>query len=150
MYNTMIKGFLLSSNPRKGLHYYSEMRKNGILADCYTYPVVLKACGLMSGLWEGREVHGDIVKGGFGWDVIVRNGLIGMYSRLGEMNVCRMLFDEFSDKDLVSWNLMLGGYVRVGDMEMANSVFDEMPGRDVVSWSIMIDGYGKVCYFVKG
>lgn len=148
MYNTMIKGYVLSSKPKRALDYYTEMRKNGLLADNYTYPVVLKACGMMSGLWEGREIHGEVVKGGFGWDVIVRNGLIGMYCRIGEMNLSRLLFDEFTGKDLVSWNLMLGGYVRFGEMGKAQKLFDEMPERDVASWSIMVDGYGKVCNFV--
>lgn len=105
---------------------------------------MLKSCGVMAWVLEGRQVHGEIVKVGFEWDLFVRNGLIGMYCRCGEMDWGCGLFEGFEGKDLVSWNLMLGGYVGCGEIGMAQKVFDEMPERDVVSWSIMIDGYGKV------
>ncbi|CAK9161363.1 unnamed protein product [Ilex paraguariensis] len=143
VYNTMVKGYVSSSNPKKALHFYVKMRKDGLVGDNYTYPFVLKACGMTGGLWEGREIHGELIKGGFDWDVYVRNGLIGMYCRCGEMGCATVLFVGFHCKDLVSWNFMLGGYVGCGDMEEAQRLFDEMPKRDVVSWSIMIDGYGK-------
>nr|XP_017251143.1 PREDICTED: pentatricopeptide repeat-containing protein At3g29230-like [Daucus carota subsp. sativus] len=97
-----------------------------------------------SGLSEGRQVHGEIIKGGFEGDVFVRNGLIGMYCKVGKMGFSRVLFEGFSGKDLVSWNLMLNGYVRCRDMGNAEKLFDGMPERDVVSWSVMIDGYKKM------
>ncbi|GFZ12954.1 pentatricopeptide repeat (PPR-like) superfamily protein [Actinidia rufa] len=98
---------------------------------------------MFNGLWEGREIHGEVMKAGFERDVFVRNGLIGMYCKTEELGCAWLLFDAFWEKDLVSWNLMLNGYVGVGEMGKAQKVFDEMPERDVISWSIMIDGYGK-------
>lgn len=160
MYNTMIKSLMLNSKPKRVFDYYIKMRRNGLLGDFYTYPFVLKACvdptilyttrecdGKRNGGWEGRQVHGEIVKGGFEWDVFVRNGLIGMYCRVRKMDFSRMLFDGFSGKDIVSWNLMLSGYVRCGELGNAEKLFDGMLERDVVSWSVMIDGY-KVCTFI--
>ena len=105
---------------------------------------MLKACGAMCGLLEGKLVQGEATKRGFGSDVFVVNGLISMYCRCGEPGYARVAFDGFSEKDLVSWNSMLAGYVGCEEMEKAQNLFDEMPQRDVVSWSIMIDGYGKV------
>ncbi|KAK9286011.1 hypothetical protein L1049_025214 [Liquidambar formosana] len=142
--NTMIKGYVQSSEPKGALHFYTEMRRKGLLVDNYTYPFVLKGCGIMMGLVEGKEVHGEVVKRGFGSDLFVANGLIGMYCRCGETGWGRMLFDGFCGKDLVSWNSMLGGYVGCGEMGEAQKLFDEMLEKDVVSWSIMIDGYGKI------
>lgn len=110
---------------------------------------MLKACGLVMGLAEGRQVHGEVLKGGYGCDVFVVNGLIGMYGKFGEMGCARKAFDGLDLKDVVSWNLMLGGYVGAREMGKAQEVFDEMPERDEVSWSIMIDGYGKVCSLQK-
>ncbi|KAA8526469.1 hypothetical protein F0562_008328 [Nyssa sinensis] len=143
IWNTMLRGYVVRSNPQRALHFYIGMRRNAVLGDNYTYPFVLKACGMMCGLREGRAVHGEVIKGGLQWDLFVRNGMIGMYCRCGEMGWAQALFDAFCWKDLVSWNLMLGGYVRCGNMREARKMFDEMPDRDVFSWSIMIDGYGK-------
>ncbi|KAF8410937.1 hypothetical protein HHK36_003474 [Tetracentron sinense] len=142
--NTMIKGYIEVSNPHRAFNLYSWMQKKGVLMDNYTYPFVLKACGLMLGLQEGREIHGEVVKRGFELDLFVRNGLIGMYCRCGETICARTLFDDGShQKDLVSWNSMIHGYVRGGEMGEAQMLFDEMPERDVFSWAMMIDGYGK-------
>ncbi|XP_057473710.1 pentatricopeptide repeat-containing protein At3g29230-like [Actinidia eriantha] len=143
MWNTIVRGHASSSNPRRALHSYIKMRRNGLVGDNYSYPIVLKASGMFNGLWEGREIHGEVVKAGFERDVFVRNGLIGMYCKTEELGCAWLLFDAFWEKDLVSWNLMLNGYVGVGEMGKAQKVFDEMPERDVISWSIMIDGYGK-------
>ncbi|KAI7725164.1 hypothetical protein M8C21_013518 [Ambrosia artemisiifolia] len=145
-YNTMMKAQLQNPtpDPQKALEFFNKMKRNGISCDNYTYPIVLKACRMTRGLWEGRQVHGEIVKVGFfNSDVYVRNGLIGMYCKSGQMSCSRALFEGFYEKDLVSWNLLVSGYVECGDMVEAQKVFDEMPERDVVSWSIMIDGYGK-------
>lgn len=74
----MIKWYSSTTNPRKTLPFYVEVRRNGVLGDNYTYPFVLRACGTMCGVFEEREIHGEIVTIGFEWDVLVRNGLIGM------------------------------------------------------------------------
>ncbi|OWM79844.1 pentatricopeptide repeat-containing protein At3g29230-like [Punica granatum] len=142
-YNSLIRAHANKSNPRGALACYLDLRRTGLLGDNYTYPFVLKACGLMMGLVEGRQVHGEVVKGGHGCDVFVVNGLIGMYGKCVEMVCAKKAFDGLESKDLVSWNLILGGYVSSGEMLVAQMVFDAMPQRDVVSWSIMIDGYGK-------
>ncbi|KAI3499172.1 hypothetical protein L1887_34965 [Cichorium endivia] len=145
-YNTMIKAHLSNSNtnPHIALEIYVKMKRNGINCDNYTYPYVLKACKMIRGLWEGRQVHGEVVKVGFfDSDVFVINGLIGLYYKCEQMSCSRFLFDGFHGKDLVSWNLMLKGYAECRDIVKAQKLFDEMPQRDVISWSIMIDGYGK-------
>ncbi|KAK6918912.1 Pentatricopeptide repeat [Dillenia turbinata] len=143
IYNTIIKTHAQHSNPKHGFELFRKMKRKGLFGDNYTYPFVLKACGLMLGLWEGREVHCEVVKCGFESNLFVVNSLIGFYGGFGEMGLARTVFDGFSGKDLVSWNVILGGYVRCGDMVEAQSLFDEMPERNVISWSIMIDGYCK-------
>ncbi|KAI9176880.1 hypothetical protein LWI28_016353 [Acer negundo] len=143
MHNTMIKCYTQNSNPGKALNFYVNMRSESHLLDNYTYPFVLKACGVLMGLVEGREIHGDVVKRGFWSDVFVVNGLIGMYSKCGDMASARFVFDGSEVKDLVSWNMMLGLCVQSGDIRTAQKMFDEMPDKNVISWSIMIDGYGK-------
>ncbi|XP_010267818.1 PREDICTED: pentatricopeptide repeat-containing protein At3g29230-like [Nelumbo nucifera] len=143
IWNTMIKGYAESSSPSRAFYFYGRMRMGSVSVDNYTYPFVLKACQLMLGLHEGRMVHAEVLKKGFGFDLFVRNGLISMYCRCGETASARALFDGFREKDLVSWNSMIGGYVGRGEMNEAEKLFDAMPERDLFSWAIMIDGYGK-------
>lgn len=145
LYNYMVRSHVKSSNPGRALTCYLDLRRKGLLGDNFTYPFVLKSCGLVMALVEGRQVHGEDLKGGSGRFVFVVNGLIGMYGRCGEMGCARKAFDGLELKDLVSWNLLLAGCVGAGEMGKAQKVFDGMPARDEFSWSIMVDGYGKVC-----
>ncbi|XP_047336201.1 pentatricopeptide repeat-containing protein At3g29230-like [Impatiens glandulifera] len=142
-WNTIMNGHISTSNPRKALDFFTQMRNNGITTDAYTYSFVLKACGIIGGLLEGMVIHGEVAKTGFCSNVFVRNGLIGMYWKCKEKGSAELLFGGFLGRDSASWNLMLNGYVGCGDMNDAQKLFDEMPKRDVFSWSIMIDGYGK-------
>ncbi|XAR55420.1 hypothetical protein NMG60_11035487 [Bertholletia excelsa] len=143
LWNLMVRGYASNSEPERVLRFFIKMRRNDLVGDNYTYPLVLKACSFMGGIWEGREVRGEIVKVGFEWDVFVRNGLIGIYCKFKELGCARPLFDGFSGKDVVAWNLLLGLYVCSGEMDEAQKLLDEMPERDVASYSIMIDGSGK-------
>ncbi|KAK3445965.1 hypothetical protein EUGRSUZ_A01736 [Eucalyptus grandis] len=143
MCNTMIRGYVSSSNPDKAWSFYAGMRRKGFVGDDYTYPFVLKACGMMMGLGEGRVVHGELMKRGRCCHVFAVNGLIGMYGKCGEIGCARMAFDGVEENDSVSWNLLLSAYVGRGNTEEAQKVFDEMPEKDVISWSMMIDAYGK-------
>ncbi|KAJ0984457.1 hypothetical protein J5N97_002813 [Dioscorea zingiberensis] len=119
------------------------MRRNGVPTDSYTYPFVLKACGSMPGSKEGVAIHGETLKLGADVDLFVRNALISLYCRFGDVAQARCLFDGFCTKDLVSWNSMIAGYVSCGDILQARALFDEMPVRDAFSWAVLIDGYGK-------
>ncbi|XP_038988187.1 pentatricopeptide repeat-containing protein At3g29230-like [Phoenix dactylifera] len=142
-WNTIIRFHSQTSNPLRALLFFSQMRKSGIFTDNYTYPFVLKACASMPGRREGVVVHGEVVKRGFDEDLFVRNGLISMYCRSGDVELGMMLFDGFRSRDLVSWNSMIAGYSMCGKMGEAQKLFDAMPERDAFSWAILIDGYGK-------
>ncbi|KAG1365373.1 pentatricopeptide repeat-containing protein [Cocos nucifera] len=142
-WNTMIRFHSQPSNPLRALLFFSQMRKNGSFTDNYTYPFVLKACASMPGRREGVVVHGEVVKRGFDEDSFVRNGLISMYCRSGDVQLGRKIFDGYQSRDLVSWNSMIAGYVSCGEIGEAQKLFDAMPDRDAFSWAILIDGCGK-------
>ncbi|MQL97159.1 hypothetical protein Taro_029844 [Colocasia esculenta] len=143
IWNTVVRIHAAGLEPRRAVVVFRRMRQEGLDTDSYTYPFVLKACGLFLGWEEGGQIHGDVVKKGLDFDLFVTNGLISMCCRCGNLASARRLFDRFLEKDLVSWNAMIGGYASRGEMRQAQELFDEMPERDAFSWAIMIDGYGK-------
>lgn len=52
--------------------------------------------------------------------------MITMYSRCGEFGFARKVFDEITQKDLVSWNSMLSGYAKMGRAKEAVEVFGRL------------------------
>lgn len=111
--------------------------------DCFTLPSVIKGCARLNAVSEGKQIHGLVVKIGFGLDKFVQSSLVSMYSRYGEMGYARKVFDQMGEKDLVLWNCLIDGYARCGEVEIALQLFDEMPERDYFSWTCLVDGFSK-------
>lgn len=64
-----------------------------------------------------------------------------MYAAFGLIHSAHLVFDDMSQRDIVSWNSIIHGYMQLGDVTSAHSIFDRMPTRNVISWNIMISGY---------
>ncbi|CAM8978685.1 unnamed protein product [Rhodiola kirilowii] len=112
--------------------------------DEYTLPLMVKACGGLGLVDLGREVHGFGWKIGLVWSLVMGNGLIDVYMKLGCVECARKVFDEMPERDVVSWNGVVSGYLRVGCVGIARHLFDEMEGKTVVSWTGMISGYVRI------
>ncbi|KAL6182531.1 hypothetical protein ACLB2K_043950 [Fragaria x ananassa] len=118
------------------------MVRVGIRPDNYTYPFVLNSCAARCDVCAGVEVHGRVVKTGFGVCVPVSNALIDLYGKCGELGDARKVFDEMPERDVVSYNAVLGAHARGGaGMEIAAGLFEGMQGRNAISWNAMIVGY---------
>ena len=117
------------------------MQKIGVRLDQFTFASVLPACGNLVALEHGREVHGAIIVGGFGSDVVVGNALVDMYVKTWTVEDARKLFDKMPERNVFSWTAMIVGYVQVGRVDKAADFFWKMPERDLTAWNVMIVGY---------
>ncbi|XP_011629106.1 pentatricopeptide repeat-containing protein ELI1, chloroplastic-like [Amborella trichopoda] len=122
---------------------YALMRHRCISPDKFTFTVVLRACASVPAVLEGHQVHAHVVKFGLESDGFVKNGMVDMYSKFGDMGYARKVFDEIPNKDLVSWNALIAGFIRLGDMGSAEALFRDMAERDIVTWNAMITGYAR-------
>ncbi|PQM32971.1 pentatricopeptide repeat-containing protein [Prunus yedoensis var. nudiflora] len=141
--NTVIKAYSVSSVPDQALVVYFEWLRNGFAPTSYTFVPLVWSCAKMGSVESGRKCHGQVVKHGLDSVLQVQNSLIHMYCSSEKVELARMVFDEMSERDLVSWNTILDGYSRFGDLDFAHRLFDEMPERNVVSWNVMLGGYWK-------
>ncbi|XP_076930710.1 pentatricopeptide repeat-containing protein At5g15300-like [Bidens hawaiensis] len=143
MWNTMLRGSAQSPTPAKTVSLFTQMEKQGVRPDRYTFPFVLKACTKLSWANVGCAVHGKITKHGLEQNTFSKNTLIYFHANVGDIDIARALF-ECSDKtQVVAWSALTAGYARRGDLGMARKVFDEMPERDLISWNVMMTGYAK-------
>ncbi|THG16076.1 hypothetical protein TEA_005611 [Camellia sinensis var. sinensis] len=129
VYNAIIRCFSRCKNSNDSftaLLFYRELLVKGLVPDNYTYPFVLKACAQSRALSEGQEVHGHVVKNGLVLDLYVMNTLMRMYAVCGVIGAVRKLFDEYPQRDLVSWTTLIQGYVKMGFWKEGVKVFFEM------------------------
>ncbi|XP_068669284.1 pentatricopeptide repeat-containing protein At5g48910-like [Aristolochia californica] len=143
-WNTIIKCYVENNYSQEALVLFSQLlHESFILPDSFTYPSVIKGCGRLNAIEEGKQIQGLAFKCGFGGDMFVQSSLLSLYSKCGEIDLARTVFDKMSSKDLVSWNCLIAGYVRSGDIGTARELFDQMPERDLFSWTALVDGYSK-------
>ncbi|KAK4358615.1 hypothetical protein RND71_020844 [Anisodus tanguticus] len=94
--------------------------------DKFTYPFVLKACAKLRHTQMGKTMHGLILKMGFMSDRYVNNALIHMYSGCGDSGHALKVFDEMSERDVVSWTSVIDGFVDNDRPIEAIKLFEEM------------------------
>ncbi|XP_042494694.1 pentatricopeptide repeat-containing protein At1g08070, chloroplastic-like [Macadamia integrifolia] len=145
LYNTLIRGSLINSLAEEAIFLYLRMRGENLLPNNFTYPFVLRACEDQLELRRGKEVHGCIIRTGFGSDPYVLTTLLNMYSVCeGSMRAATKVFDEMPVRDVVSWNSVIAGYLRHGDLVSAATYFDHAPEKSLVSWNSMVSGYANL------
>ncbi|KAM6550487.1 hypothetical protein CsatB_000295 [Cannabis sativa] len=124
LWNTMIQGLVSVDCFQDALEFYRSMQREGFSPDSFTYPLVLKAyCGLCDVQLGLRVVHSLVLKSGFEKDVFVSNSLLGFYSKFGYLESALKVFDEMSERNVVSWTIMISGYVSVGRFSEAVTMF---------------------------
>lgn len=106
--------------------------QRGSLIDSYDYVKLLQNCVKAKDLVVGRQVHDHILRCGVRPNVYVTNTLLKLYTHCGDVAGARQIFDKFSNKTVVSWNVMIAGYGRHGGTREAFSLFNHMQQEGVV------------------
>ncbi|PIA29178.1 hypothetical protein AQUCO_06200042v1 [Aquilegia coerulea] len=124
--NSLLASYADSKTPQTAILAYKFLVRDGFSPDMYTFPVILKSCCKLLRIRESKQFHGVVIKLGFLFDLYVQNGLIHSYSCCGESDDARLLFDEMTVKDVVSWTSLISGLVRAASFEQALVVYSNM------------------------
>uniref|UniRef100_A0A7N0U3E0 DYW domain-containing protein n=1 Tax=Kalanchoe fedtschenkoi TaxID=63787 RepID=A0A7N0U3E0_KALFE len=144
-WTSIISGFCHNNMGAQALELFKDMLWSGIEPSGVTISSALSACAKLKVLNKGKELHLYAVKMGVMRDVLVANSLIDMYSKCGDLEAARRIFDMVLKKDVYTWNSMIGGYIQAGYCGKAYDLFNKMQESDVkpnaVTWNVMISGY---------
>lgn len=144
--NSMIRIHMSGRQFAESLTLYNDLRRwTGFIPDNFTFTTLAKSCSSSFAIWEGLELHSHVIKFGFGLDLYVSTALVDMYAKFGKMVWARNVFNEMTDRSLVTWTALISGYARYGDMNNARKLFCEMSENgDAAIYNAMIDGYVKI------
>ncbi|RZC30564.1 pentatricopeptide repeat-containing protein At2g29760, chloroplastic-like [Glycine soja] len=126
MYNHLIRGYSNSNDPMKSLLLFRQMVSAGSMPNQFTFPFVLKACAAKPFYWEAVIVHAQAIKLGMGPHACVQNAILTAYVACRLILSARQVFDDISDRTIVSWNSMIAGYSKMGFCDEAVLLFQEM------------------------
>lgn len=127
----MIRGWSQTDQPIEAIRTYNIMYSQGLIGNNLTYPFLIKACSRIPHVSCTSMVHARVLKLGFESVLFVSNALIHGYAGFGELSFARKVFDEMSQRDLVSWNSLICGYGRCKKFREVLGVFEAMRVADV-------------------
>jgi pentatricopeptide repeat protein len=137
-WNLLIWGYAARGLWEDVILAYKKMLTLGVVADRFTYPSVLRACGELSETAVGREIEQRIRKCRYGLDMFVWNALLGMYAKCGEVEEARRVFDGMPARDVVSWNTMVTAYSPLGMCD--EELLERVPGANIATWNAAATG----------
>ncbi|CAL9223759.1 unnamed protein product [Arabidopsis halleri] len=148
LYNSIIRAYTHNSLYCDVIRIYKQLLRKSIeFPDRFTFPFMFKSCASLGSCYLGKQVHGHLYKFGPKFHVVTENALIDMYMKFDDLVGAHKVFDEMSERDVISWNSLLSGYARLGQMKKAKGLFHLMIDKTIVSWTAMISGYtGIGCY----
>ncbi|GMH11524.1 hypothetical protein Nepgr_013365 [Nepenthes gracilis] len=143
-WNTIIRSYATSSDPIESVNLFSKLQRIGLVPDHFTFPFVLKACGICSIIHHGEAVHSMVLKMGLASDKYIRNTLLAMYAACNEIALARQVFDEMALRDVASWSSMIAAYVSCNRPLEAIMVFRHMKKMNEMPNSITLAKYAAL------
>ncbi|KAE8124039.1 hypothetical protein FH972_018951 [Carpinus fangiana] len=112
-WTTVISGFVQKDDSISALKFFKDMREVGEEINNYTVTSVLTACGKPAMLDEAIQIHSWILKTGFYLDAAVGAALINMYSKIGALDLCELVFREVGNiKNLGAWFALISAFAQ--------------------------------------
>ncbi|XP_072991373.1 uncharacterized protein [Typha latifolia] len=141
----MVAGYAQGGFSEEALRLFIEMGRSGEKMNRSSFTCALSTCADIALLECGMQVHGRLVKAGYGMGCFVGNALLAMYFKCGTIDEACKAFKEMEERDVVSWNTMIAGYARHGFGKEALEFFDMMRTTDTKPDDITMVGVLSAC-----
>ncbi|KAM5570759.1 pentatricopeptide repeat-containing protein [Rosa sericea] len=131
-WSTMIVGFAQSGCFDEAFGFFGELQRKGVRPNEASLSGVLSACAQAGAVEFGRILHGLVEKAGFLSMISVNNALLDMYSKSGNVEMARLVFERMPErKSVVSWTSMIAALAMHGYGKEAIQVFRRMEASGV-------------------
>ncbi|KAL0698077.1 hypothetical protein Bca4012_054199 [Brassica carinata] len=130
--NAMMSGYTQSNDGHKTLELFALMHKQGERSDDFTLATVVKTCGSLFAINQGKQVHAYAIKSGYDLDLWVSSGVLDMYVKCGDMKAAHFAFNCIPVPDDVAWTTMISGCIENGEEEQAFHVYSQMRLKGVL------------------
>lgn len=144
-WRTIIRGCIENERPKKALSIFLKMQLS-----CFepNEPIVRDIVVASSQAEEhkfGLAFHCYILKRGFLAFVSVGTVLIKMYSKFGEEESARTIFDQLNHKDLIAWSAMISAFAQGRNPHSAFNTLNQMQSMNEKPNEITIVSLLQAC-----
>ncbi|KAL3643138.1 hypothetical protein CASFOL_013953 [Castilleja foliolosa] len=151
-WNTVMAGYVSGGKFMDALRVLRKLLSMGNIvnaANFVTFASALSACANAEFLSGGISVHALVVASGLHENMVVGNALVTMYGKCGMTKEANKVFNNMSEKELVTWNALIGGYAENLEIDEAIKTFKLMRKNDVpINYITLINVLGS-CFDLK-
>ncbi|KAK4403072.1 Pentatricopeptide repeat-containing protein, mitochondrial [Sesamum angolense] len=144
-WTSMIVGYVQNNCAKEALLLFNRMRECLVEGNAYTLGSVVTACARLGALHQGKWVHGNVIKNGIEVNSYLFTSILDMYVKCAAIWDARLIFDEVSIIDLVSWTAMIVGYAQSGFAEEALLLFTDKKWQNVYPNSVTLASVLSAC-----
>ncbi|MCO5576376.1 hypothetical protein L7F22_030186 [Adiantum nelumboides] len=144
-WSAVITGHAAHGNLLGSFGYFTLMHQEGGKPDRVTVLCILKACGIIKALEQGRLLHDYIRRTEADIEVAIGNALVDMYARSGSIEDSSKVFNTLAKPDIISWGAMISGYAEHGYFNLAWECMQKMEKRGLTPNRIMFTSILSAC-----
>ncbi|XP_058090320.1 pentatricopeptide repeat-containing protein At2g13600-like [Magnolia sinica] len=144
-WTSIITGYVQIGEGEEALELFRHQIRVNVQPDAFSLSSILAACSDIPTLEFGKQIHANIVKLGFEFQLFAGNSLVGMYSKCGCLSDARRMHESMHIHDVVTWTSMIAGYAQHGHGVEALEIFDQMRESNVRPNSITFVAVLSAC-----
>ncbi|CAN6717250.1 unnamed protein product [Malus baccata var. baccata] len=149
LWNVMLVAYGQLDDLDQSFRIFRQMHVEGMIPNQYTYPSILRTCTSVGALNLGEQIHTQVIKTGFHFNVYVCSVLIDMYAKHGELDTALRILRRLTADDVVSWTAMIAGYAQHDLFSESLILFEEMQRRGIQSDNIGFSSAISACAGVQ-
>ncbi|KAF8695273.1 hypothetical protein HU200_037491 [Digitaria exilis] len=124
--SSMVSGYATNGYNEEAISLFQFMLTTGFQIDRFVCSSIISICADMARPFSGKLLHEYAAKLGILSDLSVSSSLVKLYSKSGNLDDSRKVFDDISAPDLVTWTAIIDGYAQHGSSQDALAMFDLM------------------------
>ena len=133
-WTALISGYKNLGQNVEALELLADMLWDGVRPNDFTYSSTLGACAKLESNRYGHRIHAFVNKHEQAIsNVFVGTSLLDMYMKCGDVKDAQKVFDEMTERNLVTWKLLILGYVNNG---MPNEALEYMQRMREEGWDV--------------
>ncbi|XP_062015764.1 pentatricopeptide repeat-containing protein At1g53600, mitochondrial [Rosa rugosa] len=147
-WTALVSGFVNNEEYEEALHWFIKMLRKTTRPNPLTLSSMLSASASLAALNEGMQIHSFSLKVNMENNLSVRNALVSMYSKCGNVIDANRIFTSIFSPNTVSFNSMITGFAQNGFGEEALNLFWSMQNEGCEPNQITFLGVLSACVHV--
>uniref|UniRef100_A0A7N0TC55 DYW domain-containing protein n=1 Tax=Kalanchoe fedtschenkoi TaxID=63787 RepID=A0A7N0TC55_KALFE len=144
-WSAMIGGYARAGRGLEAVEVFRAMQTAGVRPDDVTMVSVLSACSELGAIELGKWVESYVEKEGIRESLELRNALIDMFAKCGDVDRAVRAFRSTQGPNIMSWTSLIVGMAMHGRGEEAISLFEEMVRAGFAPDDVAFTGLLSAC-----